>query len=78
MIIYTGEHPIGLWEVLDAALHRGLSLQGDFSRAFAPEVALAASLGYLSVIDTNGQTYRPQWRITHAGLSALENRGDYP
>jgi hypothetical protein len=77
MLLYQGPLPVGLWEVLEATLHGGLALQGDFTRALAPEVALAASLGYISVIDITGLTYRPKWHITNAGLSALENRGDY-
>lgn len=74
MIFYQGPLPDGLWEVLEATLQGGLALQGDFTRALSPEVALAASLGYISVIDTNGLAYRPKWHITNAGLSALENR----
>jgi hypothetical protein len=52
-------------------------LQGDFSRALAPEVALAASLGFISTIDLDGKAYRKQWHITNAGLVALEHKEDF-
>lgn len=77
MILYRGEYPEGLWAVLEACLHGGLALQGDFSRALAPEVALAASLGYISVVDLDGRAYRKQWHITNAGLVALEHKEDF-
>lgn len=34
-------------------------------------VALAASLGWLTTISPDGQTYTRQWRLTAAGLQAL-------
>lgn len=77
MILYQGPLPDGLWEVLEQCLNGGLALQGDFSRAYSPEVALAASLGFISVINTDGLAFRTKWHITSSGLVALENKEDY-
>lgn len=52
----------------------GVSIQGDFARTNAEDMALAASLGWISTVDPNGLAYRRQWRITVAGLSALHNK----
>jgi hypothetical protein len=50
----------------------GLSLQCDYARNHAMEVALCASQGWLSVVDPDGRTYRDRWRITAMGLSLLQ------
>lgn len=68
---YRGEYPPQLWLVLSLAHERFISVQSDWARALAPEVALAASLGWLSNIDPSGHQYTKQWRITPAGLTAL-------
>lgn len=67
--------PEGLWVVLEAAhTNGGLSVQSDFSRHHSLEVALAASLGWLTTIATDGQTYGRRWLITVPGLEALTNK----
>jgi hypothetical protein len=68
---FHGDYPPSLWAVLTLAHDRYISCQGDWARALAPEVALAASLGWLSNIDPDGLHYSNKWRITPAGLTAL-------
>jgi hypothetical protein len=68
---YSGDYPPHLWAVLSIAHDRFVSVQGDWARALAPEVALAASLGWLSNILPDRETYDNKWRITPAGLTAL-------
>lgn len=68
---YRGEYPPQLWAVLSICHERYISIQSDWARALAPEVALAASLGWVSNIDPDGLHYTKQWRITPAGLTAL-------
>jgi hypothetical protein len=68
---YSGDYPPQLWAVLSIAHDRFVSVQGDWARALAPEVALAASLGWLSNILPDRETYDNKWRITPAGLTAL-------
>jgi hypothetical protein len=68
---YRGDYPAQLWLVLNLAHERYISVSGDWARSLASEVALAASLGWLSNIAPDGQTYSNKWRITPAGLTAL-------
>lgn len=74
---YSGPLPSTIWDVLKYAWKRGIYLQSDFARGFSPEIALAASMGWLSNIDPDGKHYRGQWRITSAGLIALEHKDDF-
>lgn len=71
---YRGEYPDGLWPVLFQAWERGIAIQGDFARAAASEVALAASCGWISNVDPDGSRYGNRWRITAAGLYALQHK----
>lgn len=68
---YSGDYPPQLWLVLKLAHDRYISVQGDWARALAAEVALAASLGWLSNILPDRETYDNKWRTTPAGLTAL-------
>jgi hypothetical protein len=71
---YSGPIPDTLWAVLHRAWKAGISLQSDFAREHAIELALAASCGFISTIDPNGQNYRGMWRITASGLTAYEHK----
>jgi hypothetical protein len=73
---YLGELPGLIWEVLRLANENRLSVQSDLARSYAPEVALAASLGLISNVDTDYSKYMRSWRITAAGLYALEHRSE--
>ncbi len=75
-MIYHGPLTDELWLVLKTAWKSGISLQSDFARQNAMEVALAASCGWLSTVDPDGKAYRRQWRITASGITALQNK-DY-
>lgn len=70
---FLGHYPPALWVVLEAAHERYISVQSDFARANASLVALAASLGWLSSITTQGVA-APRWFITAAGLAALSHK----
>lgn len=71
---YTGPYPGTLWLVLEVAHQGGLYIQSDRARISAPSVALAASLGWITTVATDGKTYGGVWRITQAGLAALTHR----
>lgn len=71
---YHGPLPEDLWQVLKHCWKGGISLQSDFARAHSSTIALAASCGWLSTIDPGGKTYRGQWRLTAAGITALDNK----
>lgn len=71
---YHGPIPAGLWDVLSQAHEGGISVQSNFARSYSLEVALAASLGWVSTITPTGLAYSRVWRITMAGLSALQHK----
>lgn len=73
--LYHGPLPAALWPLLEACHRAGsLAIQGDATRALASEVALAASMGWLTTIDPSGRSYGSRWRLTSAGLQALNNK----
>ena len=74
MMLYHGALPEEIWEVLTVAHEGGISVQSNLARVFSIEVALAASLGWITSVDPNGQAYSRIWRITVAGLTALNNK----
>lgn len=71
---YTGDFPPHLWFLLDYIWQHGLATGGDWARALAPEVALAASCGFISNVSPDGGTYSNRWRITASGLYALQHK----
>lgn len=71
---YHGDYPPHIWDVLKQAWMHGIAIQGDFARAVAAEVALAASCGWITSIDLDGSSYSNRWRITAAGLTALTHK----
>lgn len=72
---YKGALPAGLWKVLDTAHEKGgISVQGDYARSNSTCLALAASLGWVSTISPDLTEYGKVWRVTVAGLSALQNK----
>ncbi len=46
------------------------SVKGQYSRDNAPEIAVAASLGYLSAMAPDGY-FAPRWHVTAKGLEWL-------
>ncbi len=57
-----------------AYLTGSLSTKSDFARTHANPVALAASLGLITVVMPGG-SYGNTWRITSKGLQRLEQLG---
>jgi hypothetical protein len=64
-----GQIPIELIPVLDRAYTKGFSVQSDFYRDNAVEVALCASLGFITTLVPGG--YGSVWRITPKGMKEL-------
>ena len=70
---YTGLLPIAVWEVLEQASRGGFTTSSNFARAYAAEVALAASIGWISIL-IGTTNYAPSWHITTAGATALVHK----
>lgn len=58
-------------EILLKAYRDGFKVQSDFARSHSQEVAMLASLGYLSTRE-GYQQFGRTWRITELGLRTLE------
>lgn len=63
--------------VLHIAYIEGFSVQSNFARKFAQEVAALASLGMITTKVVRGQTpvFGRVWRITKEGLEFLSEEG---
>lgn len=71
---YLGEIPERVWEVLSQAWEQPIYIASNFARENRHEVALAASIGWISNITPDGQSYSPCWHLTFAGAHALETK----
>lgn len=71
---YFGPMPEELWEVLTVAWEAGLAVSSNMARELAPEVALAASMGWISTVSLDGRTYQRVWHITAEGMMVLRGR----
>ena len=67
--------PPGAWSVLERAWDIPFATSSNFARHHAVAVGFVASLGWISTITPDGQTFGTTWRITKEGLTALETKG---
>ena len=70
---YFGPYPEALREVLEQASRQGFAVASNFSREFSTEVALAASLGWISTVSHDGRSCGRTWNVTLEGQSALRS-----
>lgn len=71
---YIGDIPEEVWEALEKVWTRPTHISSDYARGHAIEIAILASLGWISNIAPDGRSFSRQWCITSQGLTAL-NRG---
>lgn len=71
---YHGPLPGGLWDILQNIWVAPLGISGDHARTYAREVALLASMGWISTVSPDGRTFGRTWHITAAGVTALTNK----
>lgn len=71
---YTGKVPAHVWDLLGLAWEVGVAVSSNTAREYAPEVALAASLGWISTVSLDGKRYLRVWNVTAEGVSALNHR----
>lgn len=69
---YAGEVPDEAYEVVEEAWRGPFAFASNFARARALGVALAASLGWISIVRPDGRTLSARWHLTASGLTALE------
>lgn len=61
---------MNIYNVLERAWKGGFSTKSDFARKHANEVAVCASLGYITTKE-KPKTFSNVWRITNPGLEIL-------
>ena len=72
---YTGRIPKTLWDVLRLAWEGGgIAVSSNYAREASREVALAASIGWISTVSLDGKHYHRVWNITAEGVAAFNNR----
>lgn len=71
---YFGPLPDELWEVIDRAWYDPPSIQSNYSRERAQFIALAASLGWITIIAPDGLSLSRSWHVTFEGLTAYRNK----
>jgi hypothetical protein len=69
---YLGPIPPEVWEVLSQAWDAPIYIASNFAREHRHEVALAASIGWISNVKPDGLSYSPAWHLTASGALALE------
>lgn len=72
---YTGPVTEHCWDVLAGLWSEPCTVQSNYAREFAEEIALLASVGWISTVTPDGQGYTRLWRLTGRGLTALNTRG---
>jgi hypothetical protein len=73
---YIGQVPDTAWDVLLVAYTHGLATSSNMARILAPEVAMAASNGWITNISQDGTLYSNSWHITMEGLRELNGHFD--
>jgi hypothetical protein len=71
---YLGPLPDDIWTLLALCHREPLYVSSNYARQAALTVALAASMGWLSVVDLDGRGFSRTWRITPEGAFALRNK----
>lgn len=72
---YHGDLPDDIWDLLAHCHRTPLYVSSNIAREAAVVVALAASMGWLSVVDLDGKGFSRTWRLTPEGGFALRNKG---
>lgn len=71
---YKGQIPKRLWRLLVIAYEEGIFTSSNRARKYSKEIALMASLGWISNISYDGWHWSNKWRITFEGFAALQNK----
>lgn len=72
---YTGPITEIAWAVLAKLWDEPFTVSSNFAREFASEIALLASIGWISTVTWDGCGFSRLWRLTGRGLTALNTRG---
>ena len=71
---YFGPMPDEVWGVMDRAWFDPPSISSNYARENAQVLALAASLGWITIVAPDGKSLSRSWHVTVAGLTAYRNK----
>lgn len=74
---FLGRISASTYMVTERAHVVGFSVSSNMAREFAHEIALAASMGWISIVQLDGKKALRYWNITHEGLVALQHRDEH-
>lgn len=63
--------------MVETAHQGGIAVSSNMARELAPYVALAASLGWISTVSTDGLHFTRTWNTTAEGVHALKHKETY-
>jgi hypothetical protein len=70
---YRGRINKQTWDVLADIWLYPRAIESNYARSYRNDIALLASLGYISVVAPDGMSYTRQWNVTAEGLYALRH-----
>lgn len=68
---YFGPLPGTIWPIIRRAWEEGIAVSSNIAREASTEIALAASLGWITTVTADGLGYSRIWHVTETGLTAL-------
>ena len=71
---YHGRIPPRVWSIVRVAWEAGIAVSSNMAREWSGEIALAASLGWISTVSLDGRTYHRVWNVTAEGVIALNHK----
>lgn len=70
---YTGKLPKRLWDILERSWESGVAVSSNYAREWSGEIALAASMGWISTVALDGRSYHRMWHITAEGMAMFNH-----
>lgn len=67
---YTGKLPSAVWRIVQLAWEAGIAVSSNMARELSSEIALAASIGWISTISLDGRKHHRTWNVTAEGVIA--------
>jgi hypothetical protein len=63
-----------VWDIVTVAWEVGIAVSSNMAREWSKEIALAASLGWISTVSLDGRTSHRVWNVTAEGVTALNHK----
>lgn len=71
---YLGPIPKLIFKLLTKAWEDGITTSSNYARQNAPQIALAASAGWISNVTLDGKRFTNRWNITAQGVNLVNHQ----